>query len=288
MLTVESTPDPSAPDAQTPPDASAPLDLSGRWRCALDPDAVGELEQWFRHALPGESPVVALPGSIQHQGIGDPVAVDTPWTGSIVDRSYFTDGRYAPYREPGNIAVPFWLQPRVYYRGAAWFQREVEIPAGWERRDVVLSLERVHWESTVWLDDRRVGTERSLTTAHRFDLGRLSPGRHVLTIRVDNRAVVDVGPNAHSVSDHTQGNWNGIVGALTLTARPDVTIRRVRVVPDVAARSALVKVDIAAGSGGAGAGSVKVSARLFNVPADVPADVPGENDAGPVATAFEA
>jgi hypothetical protein len=276
------------------------LDLSGQWRCILDPNAVGELEQWFRHGLPGDPVAVSLPGSIQHQGIGDPVAIDTPWTGSIVDRSWFTEERYAPYREPGNISVPFWLQPRVYYRGAAWFQREVEIPAGWAERDVVLSLERVHWESTVWLDERRVGAERSLTTAHRFDLGRPSPGRHLLTIRVDNRAVVDVGPNAHSVSDHTQGNWNGIIGALTLTAQPAVTIRRVRVVPDVAARSALVKVDIAADSGGAGVGSVTVSARRFNVPVEVPGEAPGEvpgevrdevpgrHEAGPVSAGFEA
>jgi hypothetical protein len=272
--------DPHVPEAETSPEAHWSLDLSGQWRCTLDPSGVGELEQWFRHGLPGDPLAVTLPGSIQHQGIGDPIGLDTPWTGSIVDRSWFTEDRYAPYREPGNISVPFWLQPRVYYRGAAWFQREVEIPAGWHERDVVLSLERVHWESTVWVDERLVGTERSLTTAHRFDVGRLSPGRHLLTIRVDNRTVVDVGPNAHSVSDHTQGNWNGVVGALSLTATPDVTISRVRVVTDVATRSALVKVDIAAGSSGAGAGSVRVSARRFNVP--------GDHQVEPVSAAFEA
>ncbi|MFE7507210.1 sugar-binding domain-containing protein [Promicromonospora sp. NPDC057488] len=276
--------DPHAPETGTTPEAALSLewslDLAGEWRCALDPEGVGELDQWFRHGLPGDAPTVELPGSVQHQGLGDPVGLDTPWTGSIVDRSYFTEDRYAPYREPGDIAVPFWLQPRVYYRGAAWFRREVEIPAGWAGRDVVLSLERVHWESTVWVGERLVGSERSLTTAHRLDLGRLAPGRHVITIRVDNRAVVDVGPNAHSVSDHTQGNWNGVVGALSLTATPAVTISRVRVVPDVAARSALVKVDIAAGSDGAGAGSVRVSARRFNVP--------GEQEAGPVSAAFAA
>lgn len=272
--------DPHAPETGTAPEPAWSLDLAGEWRCALDPEGVGELDQWFRHGLPGDAPTVVLPGSVQHQGLGDPVGLDTPWTGSIVDRSYFTDDRYAPYREPGDIAVPFWLQPRVYYRGAAWFQREVEIPADWAERDVVLSLERVHWESTVWVGERLVGSERSLTTAHRLDFGRLAPGRHVVTIRVDNRAVVDVGPNAHSVSDHTQGNWNGVVGALSLTARPPVTISRVRVVPDVAARSAVVKVDIAAGSDGAGAGSVRVSARRFNVP--------GEHEAGPVSAAFAA
>ncbi|MFI6426922.1 sugar-binding domain-containing protein [Promicromonospora sp. NPDC050880] len=276
MLTVES----ATPRPDDRPDERWSLDLAGRWAYALDPEGVGHLDQWFRHGLPGTPATAELPGSLQHQGIGDPVGVDTPWTGSIVDRSYFTDDRYAPYREPGAVSVPFWLQPRVYYRGAAWFQREVLVPEHWAARDVVLHLERVHWESTVWLDDHEVGSARSLTTPHRFDLGRLAPGRHRLTVRVDNRTVVDVGPNAHSVSDHTQGNWNGIIGELSLTAVPAVTVRRVRVVPDVAARSALVKVDIAAGTAGAGTGTVRVSARRFNVA--------GTHEAGPATAAFEA
>ncbi|WP_159618557.1 sugar-binding domain-containing protein [Ruania rhizosphaerae] len=259
------------------------LDLAGRWDCALDRDGVGELEQWFRRDLPGEPTTITLPGSIQHQGLGDPVTVDTPWTGGIVDRSYFTDDVYAPYREPGNIAVPFWLQPQVYYQGAAWFQREIHVPEDWQNSRVELALERVHWESAVWVDDDRIGSERSLTTAHRFDLGVLSPGTHRLTIRVDNRAVVDVGPNAHSVSDHTQGNWNGVVGALTLTAQPEARISQVRVFPELATRSALVKVDIAAGSRSAGTGRVEVTARCHRATGTTDA-----TDVGPVTAEFEA
>jgi hypothetical protein len=104
----------------------------------------------------------------------------------------------------------------VYYQGVAWYQREVHISTDWADESVAMSLERVHWESTVWVDDVRIGSERSLSAPHEYRLGRLSPGRHRLTIRVDNRMIVDVGPNAHSVSDHTQGNWNGVIGAMTL------------------------------------------------------------------------
>ncbi|WP_281858354.1 sugar-binding domain-containing protein [Salana multivorans] len=236
------------------------LDLAGEWRCTLDPDGVGEREAWFA-ATPDAAVALTLPGSLQEQGLGDPVGLDTPWTGSIVDRSFFTDERYAPYRRPDTFAVPFWLQPRVYYRGAAWFSREIEIPPAWSGRRVRLSLERVHWESTVWVDGERIGSERSLTTPHHHDLGRLAPGRHLLTLRVDNRTVVDVGPNAHSVSDHTQGNWNGVVGDLRLTALPEVRIRRVRVFPDAAARTATVRVDLVGGTGGTGSGDVRVVAR---------------------------
>lgn len=101
----------------------------------------------------------------------------------------------------------------------------------------------------------------------------------MLTLRIDNRTVVDVGPNAHSVSDHTQGNWNGVVGELRLEAVPPVTIRRVTVVPDVARRSARVRVDLAGGPLGIGHGSVTVSARRFNVPGEhVPPPVTASYD----------
>jgi hypothetical protein len=265
------------------PVVSGLLDLSGAWRYRLDADGVGEVQQWFAGPLPaveGVAGEVFLPGSIQHQGFGDPVTVDTPWTGSIVDRSFFTDDRYAPYRDGEEVSVPFWLQPRVYYRGAAWFQREIRVPEGWEGSGIDLELERVHWESTVWVDQRRIGCRNSLTTPHRYDLGRLAPGTHLLTIRVDNRTVIDVGPNAHAVSDHTQGNWNGIIGRLELSARSEVTIEQVRVFPDVAGKAAQVRIDVATGTAGVQHGTVRLTARRTNVP--------GEHVVGPVTAEFSA
>ncbi|RCK70181.1 glycoside hydrolase [Desertihabitans brevis] len=251
------------------------LDVAGIWSLRLDPEDVGEQERWFAADPAGED--VRLPGSIQEQGFGDEITVDTPWTGMVVDRSFFTDERYAPYREPGNVAVPFWLQPRRYYRGAAWFQREVEVPASWQGRRVLLELERVHWESTLWVDGVRVGSERSLSTPHRFDLGELDPGTHRLTLKVDNRTIVDVGPNAHSISDHTQGNWNGVIGSLTLQALAPVRIRHVTPLPDVANRRVRVGVDLASGTAGIGHGTVTVTARrVGTAPAEVSVSVPVE------------
>ena len=48
-------------------------------------------------------------------GLGDDITVETPWTGNIVNKAYFTDEEYAPYRQKGNIKVPFWLQPIKYF-----------------------------------------------------------------------------------------------------------------------------------------------------------------------------
>lgn len=235
------------------------IDLSGTWRFDLDPEDRGVRERWFARPLPGS---LRLPGSLQEQGFGEDVTAETQWTGSIVDRSFFTSPRYAKFREPGNVKYPCWLQPRKYYVGPAWYQREVEIPAGWKGRRLELILERPHWGTRVWLDEAEVGAGDSLSTPHRFDLGRSVPaGRHRLTVRVDNRLLVEVGANAHSVCDHTQSNWNGIVGRLVLAARPAVWLDDVQVYPDAVGRAARVAVRVGNSAGSAGRGTLRLAAR---------------------------
>ncbi|MBK9139660.1 MAG: discoidin domain-containing protein [Verrucomicrobia bacterium] len=214
--------------------------LAGEWRFALDRADAGLGERWFERALPEK---FTLPGSLPAAGIGDDVTVDTQWTGGIADTSFFTAPEYAKYRQPGNVKVPFWLQPEKYYAGAAWFQREIEIPPDWAGQRVVLFLERVHWESRVWVDGRLIGTNHSLSTPHEYDLGivgpaaSLPPGQHTVSIRVDNRRIVDIGENSHGITDHTQGNWNGIVGKIELRTTPLVWIDDLQIKPDAAART---------------------------------------------------
>ena len=202
------------------------VDLSGQWEFRLDPKGEGEQQQWYRSPL---SDRIRLPGSTAQAGYGDGVRVDTAWTGQIVDRSWFTDEQYAPYRKEGQVKVPFWLTPVKHYVGPAWYSRSIEVPAAWENKRVTLFLERCHWETTVWVDGKRIGMQNSLSTPHEYDLGSLTPGRHRLAVRVDNTVKIDVGVNAHSVSDHTQSNWNGIVGKIELRSGDPVWIDDVQV-----------------------------------------------------------
>ena len=117
----------------------------------MDRATLASGERWFERSLPDK---IKLPGSLPAQGIGDDIAVETKWTGDIVDKSWFTAPEYAPYRQPGNIKVPFWLQPEKYYAGAAWYQRDMDIPRSWKGKRVVLTLERPHWETRVWVDGK--------------------------------------------------------------------------------------------------------------------------------------
>jgi GH18 family chitinase len=238
------------------------MPLSGVWRFDLDPADEG-LVSFRENRTLGER--IRLPGVLQAQGFGEDVTVDTQWTGQIVDRSFFTAPRYEPYRRPGNVKVPFWLQPDKHYVGPAWYEREVVIPPEWKGRRLVLHLERPHWQTITWLDGRLVGSSDSLSTPHEHDLGTaVEPGTHRLTIRVDNRLVVDVGLNSHSVTDHTQGNWNGIVGRIDLRAGSPVWIEDLQAFPHVATKSVTVRGRLGNATGRAGRGTLRlgVEARL--------------------------
>ncbi|MCS7089665.1 MAG: glycoside hydrolase family 2 TIM barrel-domain containing protein [Verrucomicrobiota bacterium] len=229
------------------------LDLRGRWRFLADPEDVGLTRAWWQQRLPGR---VRLPGNLSAQGVGEPVGTNTPWTGSIFDRSWFDAPEYEAYRRPGQIKVPFWLQPERYYVGAAWYQRDFWIPDRWQGRWGRLILERPHWETRVWFNNRLLGTNRSLSTPHEYDLGFLPTGRHTLTIRVDNRRIVDIGENSHAISDHTQGNWHGIVGRIELQTLPPVWIEELQLYPRVTDRSAWTELVLTNPAGRAFEGSV--------------------------------
>jgi beta-galactosidase/beta-glucuronidase len=164
--------------------------------------------------------------------------------GQIVDSAFYENPEYAKYREPGNIKVPFWLQPVKYYEGAAWYQKEVNIPENWNGQFVELFLERCHWESRLWVDNKAVVVQNSLGTPHKYDLtGILTPGKHRLTFCIDNRVKdIDPGLNSHSISDHTQTNWNGVVGQMFLEVRPLVKIQNIQVYPDVQNKKIVAKV----------------------------------------------
>ena len=208
------------------------IDLKGTWHYKLDSADVGEQQKWYNTVLPGE---IKLPGSLTTNNIGDAVSLNTNWTGDIIDSSFFKNSEYAKYREADDFKVPFWLQPTKYYKGAAWYQKEITIPSSWNKKHITLFLERCHWKTTVWVDDKKTSSQMSLGTPHEYDLSALlSPGKHRIMVCIDNRVQeVNVGPNSHSISDHTQGNWNGMVGKLLLIEQPALHIESVKTFPDI-------------------------------------------------------
>lgn len=234
------------------------IDLAGEWQFAIDSLDSGVSEKWFAKKL---GDMIHLPGSLTSNGKGDDIGWNTPWTGQIVDSSFFKNPEHAKYREPDNFKVPFWLQPVKYYKGAAWFQKEIDIPKSWKENDIVLFLERCHWESRVWIDEQEVGMQNSLGTPHVYNLTEfLSSGKHLLTVCIDNRVKeIDPGINSHSISDHTQTNWNGIVGKLFLEARAATNIQNIQLFPDIQNKEVKAKLKVKSSDAGKISLSMKVS-----------------------------
>jgi hypothetical protein len=259
--------------------------LAGEWRFAMDPKDVGKTENWMGRALPDK---IKLPGILQSQGYGNDIGLDTPWVAALPRSDPDDPGapftlkrwwrlpEYQAYTKPGNIKVPYLSQPPKHYLGVAWYQRDIEIPAGWQGKVVQLYLERPRWGSEVWIDDKQVGTGNSLVAPHEFQLGVLSPGKHTLSIRLDNRMTVVPGPpsppnrpanappipayrpDGHSVSDALGQTWNGIVGQIELRAKSPVFIADAQVFPNVTTKSALIKVSLGNTTGQGGSGTLRV------------------------------
>jgi len=62
----------------------------------------------------------------------------------------------------------------------------------------------------------------------------LRAGENTIALRIDNRLkVVDPCYNSHSLTDHTQTNWNGIVGEIKLQASGKISFENIAVFPDV-------------------------------------------------------
>lgn len=217
------------------------IDLAGQWHMRLDEDNIGISAAWQRQILTAP---ITLPGTLQGQGYGHAVTAQTHFVEGLHDRLWFLRQDYAAAARLAEPLVPFISQPLKHYLGVCWYQKAITIPAHWQNMVVQLHLERVRWQSHVWLDDQDCGVFDSLCVPHDYVLGVLTPGRHMLTVRVDNTMLYPYRPDAHGVSDSEGDTWNGIAGAMTLQAKSQVMIAGVQVYPNTAAKTVKVAVNV--------------------------------------------
>lgn len=161
--------------------------LAGTWQFSLDPDDKGLKENWQNQSF---NQTITLPGTTDEARYGEKTS-----------------------------GSDFGILTRTYkYYGPAWYSKEIEIPSEWEGKNIRLELERVLWESRVFIDGKEVSTQDALSTPHYHDLGYLSPGKHRLAIRIDNELIYNIGDKGHVYTEYTQSIWNGAVGRIQLKA----------------------------------------------------------------------
>lgn len=207
------------------------LDLSGTWRFQTDLMGFGK--------TPGsELYRLKLTESIQLPGTTDEAGKGIQTTARHVDR----------------------LTRKFEYCGQAWYQREILIPETWKDKEIILTLERCHWETAVYIDGKPVGTEESLSTPNRFVLPKeLTPGMHTLTICMDNRLKYPMDQWNHGTTEYTQTNWNGIVGKIELAARERTHIQQLKAYPDLQTQSVHLEIALNNNAGQTENGSLQLT-----------------------------
>ena len=222
---------------KTPPPEDNTQSLAGTWEVRLDPKNMGLSQNWIAPDMHFNQSL-QLPGTTDEAGLGVPLQMDPVVSKEGLSR----------------------LQRKNSFIGPVWYRRSVEIPEGWDAKRVILFLERVLWESRVWVDGKEIGKQDSLSTPHVFDLtGAVPPGKHELVIRVDNRQLYDIG-RSHADIEDTQTIWNGIVGRIELQATAKVWIDDIRINPDPKKPSAEITLGNITGKSGSGILIGKVTA----------------------------
>ncbi len=187
------------------------INLAGQWRFALDANNAGVKDKWFEKSL---DDTIQLPGTTDEN----------------------RKGTLNNARETSRLT-------RLYpFVGSAWYQQDINIPAEWSNKRVTLFLERTK-NSRLWVDANGFSSQNSLVAPHIYSLGPLSPGRHQLTLQINNSEYPPIG-DPHQISDQTQTNWNGVIGKIGLIATDPVYIDDVQIYPDVAAKAIKVRVSV--------------------------------------------
>ena len=189
------------------------LDLAGTWQLKLDVNNEMVLKYPERCTSSG---TIELPASLAEKGFG-----------------YKTAG--------SDFGV---LTPEYKYIGKAWYSREIKVPTSWKNKDIEIFLERVLWESRLIIDGEELSRQDALGTPHVHKIGRLTPGKHTLTIVVDNDMIYNIGDKGHAYGAYTQSIWNGIVGRMEMRAFDPVRIVSVKTYPDIKNEALDIRVEI--------------------------------------------
>lgn len=216
------------------------ISLAGIWKFKLDPFSTGVGSNGVQ-LFPNLAEEIILPGSTDQAGKG--------------------------YKTQEMTSLR--LTRMFEYKGPAWYEKEVFIPENWKGKEVELFLERVHWESQVWINNQYAGRRESLSTPHSYRIGAfLKPGaKNVIRVRVDNNRIYDI-EYSHAISAETQTNWNGVIGRMELRVFDKVSIEDVQVYPHIGGESAEARIRIANRSGSMIEGTAKVEGAAYNTDED--------------------
>src|SRR5690606_12102128 len=118
------------------------ISLQGKWQVRLDSTNIGETGNWASETFLEQE--ITLPGTLDDAGLGPANTLEPAMNNYVLSH----------------------LARKHQYIGKAWYQREVNIPENWNGKAIKLKLERVIWESQVYVNGKKVGAQESLIAPH--------------------------------------------------------------------------------------------------------------------------
>jgi len=243
--------------------AAQTMSLAGTWYVKLDTLQTSYQKVSLTDDFEG---VVTLPGCLHAQGIGYDITPEIKlWSGEKLSEIWYSHPMYEQFRQSGHVRIFDFLQPAKQFIGVAWYKRSFTMPYPVKNKELFLYLERVHWESTLFINGQQVGINRGLGTAHEYNITSfLQQGENEIVLRIDNSAVVDVGKIPHSISEQTMAAWNGVNGDMQIKIKDKLWIDDVQVFPDIDRKVAVVQLKVGNHFHEAKKVKVQVGAALFN------------------------
>ena len=197
--------------------------LDGEWAFAVDSDDIGEKDKWYID--PNRfSDRVQVPGNWNAQGVG----------GSST--ASFKAQATGPMKPALHVRL------RGSYFGAAWYCRQVKVPADWRGRRTFLTFGGVMPNLRLWLNGRFVAARSANGTPMRFDV------TDWIAYGEENRVVVKIDNREENMALFSHLNhysrWGGLYHSVELEAAGPSWIESLRVIPDIDAECARAEIRV--------------------------------------------
>ena len=151
-----------------------------------------------------------------------------------------------------RILVPFPVESALsgIMRSAerVWYRRTFTVPNGWSGKHVLLHFGAVDWDTSVWVNGKKVGTHRGGYDPFEFDIteGLRTSGEQELVVGVHDPTDTGSQPRGKQVRK-PHGIWytptTGIWQTVWLEPVPDARVASLRIVPDL--KAGIVRVTVA-------------------------------------------
>ena len=203
--------------------------------------------------------------------------IENQWYASILTDSVKLPGTMDENKKGlvnSNTNETMRLSRELMYSGMAWYQKEIDIPGKWSGKNIRLIMERTK-PTKVWVDSKPAGENSDILTQQTYDLsGFLTPGKHTITVIVNNGdgSVPGGITGSHSWTEHTQTNWNGIIGNICLEAFNKSFIKELKTFPDPDGKRVLVKLIVFSVSQEAETSFIVLKAKSWNTEKPVEAE----------------